>query len=110
MLQKETVDGLKDEPCGKDAVGGCAGLCRHVLHCQNRAFVMFPFSVHYTECLITKINKANLDPVSLYNVNQLVAMLSREEQKIPEQEDDETLYKEKLIKVRRGRDGRGWRD
>ena len=30
MLQKESVDGPKDEPCGKDAVGGCAGLCRYI--------------------------------------------------------------------------------
>ena len=56
------------------------------------------------------INKANLDPISLYSVNRLEAMLGHEEQEIPEQEDDETMYKEKLIKVRRGRDGRGWKD
>ena len=27
MLQKETADGLKDEPCGTEAAAGCAGLC-----------------------------------------------------------------------------------
>lgn len=30
LLQKETVDGLKDEACGKDAMEGCAGLCRYL--------------------------------------------------------------------------------
>ena len=30
MLQKESAEGLRDEPCGKDADNGCAGLCKYV--------------------------------------------------------------------------------
>ncbi len=28
MLQKETMEGLKDEECGRDVVDGHAGLCQ----------------------------------------------------------------------------------
>ena len=55
--------------------------------------------MHYTEYLVTKINKAHLDPISLYAVNNLEAMLGREEQQVPEKEENEAVYKEKLIKV-----------
>ncbi|KAL5466679.1 hypothetical protein EMCRGX_G030823 [Ephydatia muelleri] len=83
LLQKETVDGLKDEACGKDAMEGCAGLC----------------SVHYIEYLVTKINKTHLDPISLYDVHSLEAMLARDELPALEKKDDsEDAYKEKLIK------------
>ena len=55
---------------------------------------------HYTEYLVTKINKAPLDPISLYAVNNMEAMLTREEQPPLEKgDDDEATYKEKLIKV-----------
>lgn len=57
--------------------------------------------VHYKEYLVSKINKEHLDPISLYNVNQLQAMLSREdkEQLAQEEEEEEEEYKKRLIKV-----------
>ena len=30
LLQKETMEGLKDEECGRDVVDGHAGLCEYV--------------------------------------------------------------------------------
>ena len=57
-------------------------------------------SVHYIEYLITKINKAHLDPISLYDVHSLDAMLARCELPALERKDDmEDEYKKKLIKV-----------
>ena len=58
-------------------------------------------SVHYIEYLVTKINKAHLDPISLYDVHGLQAMLARWELPALEirKDDSEDVYKKKLIKV-----------
>lgn len=59
--------------------------------------------VHYKEYLVNKINKAKLDPVELYNTQQVKLILKREEvEQIPDQEDDEEDddYKARLIEVK----------
>ena len=68
--------------------------------CQGDfTYVLFP-SVHYKEYLVTKINKTHLDPISLYDVHGLEAMLTREEMPALEKKDErEDVHKEKLIKV-----------
>ena len=58
-------------------------------------------SVHYKEYLVNIINQNGLDPVTIYELNQIKAMLTREEIDVPEQEDDEEekQYRERLIQV-----------
>lgn len=59
--------------------------------------------MHYKEYLVNKINKAKLDPVELYNTQQVKLILKREEvEQIPDQEDDEEDddYKARLIEVK----------
>ena len=47
------------------------------------------------------INKNGLDPVTIYELGPIKAMLAREEMAVPEQEDDEEdqQYRERLIQV-----------
>ena len=68
--------------------------------CQGDfTYVLFP-SVHYKEYLVTKINKTHLDPISLYDVHGLEAMLTREEMLVLERKYySEDEYKERLMKV-----------
>ncbi|XP_043914761.1 E3 ubiquitin-protein ligase RNF31 isoform X2 [Protopterus annectens] len=61
MEQKEYPDGLRDEPCGKEATDGYAGLCK----------------VHYQEYLVSLINAHSLDPAVLYEVEELEVVLRR---------------------------------
>lgn len=61
MEQKEVLDGLKDEPCGKETTDGYAGLCK----------------VHYQEYLVSLINAHSLDPSVLYEVDELEIVLGR---------------------------------
>ena len=101
MLQKETVDGPKDEAWGVDAMDSCVGLCWYVSLYMwgDFTYVLFP-SVHYKEYLVTKINKTHLDPISLYDVHGLEAMLTREEMLVLERKYySEDEYKERLMKV-----------
>lgn len=59
--------------------------------------------MHYKEYLVNKINKAKLDPVELYNTQQVKLILKREEvEQIPDEDDDEGEddYKAKLIEVK----------
>lgn len=59
--------------------------------------------MHYKEYLVNKINKAKLDPVELYNPQQVKLILKREEvEQIPDQDDDEgdDDYKARLIEVK----------
>lgn len=59
--------------------------------------------MHYKEYLVNKINKAKLDPVELYNTQQVKLILKREEvDQIPDEDDDEGEddYKAKLIEVK----------
>jgi hypothetical protein len=84
MLQKELVDKLVDEPCGDPVKDGHAGLCEK----------------HYKEYLVDRINKAQLDPLPLYEKDgNIEIILKREEKPVPEKEEDETddHYKQRLI-------------
>ncbi|XP_054667929.1 E3 ubiquitin-protein ligase RNF31 isoform X2 [Grus americana] len=61
LEQKETPAGLRDEPCGREAPPGQAGLCRG----------------HYTEYLVRLINENRLDPARLYTPAELRAAAER---------------------------------
>ena len=60
---------------------------------------------HYKEYLVDKINKAKLDPITIYETIKIKLMLSRDALEVPDKEDvdgeeeDEDTYKERLIKV-----------
>jgi hypothetical protein len=57
--------------------------------------------VHYKEYLVNIINEHGLDPVTIYDINKIKLMLTRDEKEVPEQEEDEDdqQYREKLIQV-----------
>jgi hypothetical protein len=57
--------------------------------------------VHYKEYLVNIINKHGLDPVTIYDINKIKLMLTRDKKEVPEQEGDEDdqQYREKLIQV-----------
>lgn len=63
------------------------------------------FRTHYKEYLVDKINKAKLDPITIYETVKIALILTREEMDVPgkEEEDgveeDEADYRERLIKV-----------
>ncbi|XP_064359403.1 E3 ubiquitin-protein ligase RNF31 isoform X2 [Dromaius novaehollandiae] len=61
LEQKETAAGLRDEPCGKEAPPGHAGLCL----------------AHYKEYLVRVINERRLDPAPLYSLPELRAAAER---------------------------------
>ncbi|KAM3940223.1 E3 ubiquitin-protein ligase RNF31 isoform 1-T2 [Leptodactylus fuscus] len=85
MEQKETIDGLRDEACGKQTALGYAGLCES----------------HYKEYLVSRINSSSLDPCILYNLDETVTVCRRYLQKYPTQEinEDDVTYKERLLQV-----------
>ncbi|XP_078501084.1 E3 ubiquitin-protein ligase RNF31 isoform X2 [Lissotriton helveticus] len=87
LEQKEGVDRLKDEPCGKVTEAGNAGLCES----------------HYKEYLVRLINNHTLDPATLYDLNELLIAYSRylppgAPQKAPA-EDDQIYYARLLRKL-----------
>ncbi|XP_013911248.1 PREDICTED: E3 ubiquitin-protein ligase RNF31-like [Thamnophis sirtalis] len=89
MEQKETLDGLKDEPCGKETPAGYAGLCE----------------AHYKEYLVSLINSHALDPAVYYTLQEVEIVCRRHltaAQLIPRgpTEDDEA-YRRRLIQVLR---------
>lgn len=63
------------------------------------------FRTHYKEYLVDKINKAKLDPITIYETPKIKLILQREEMDVPEKEEedgaeeDEEDYRERLIKV-----------
>ncbi|XP_072777408.1 E3 ubiquitin-protein ligase RNF31-like [Taeniopygia guttata] len=59
--QKEFGVTLRDEPCGRDTAPGQAGLCRG----------------HYSEYLVSLINRHGLDPAPLYDPEELRAAAQR---------------------------------
>ncbi|XP_066460125.1 E3 ubiquitin-protein ligase RNF31 [Eleutherodactylus coqui] len=85
MEQKETIDGLRDEACGKQTALGYAGLCES----------------HYKEYLVSRINALSLDPCILYDLEETVTVCKRYLQKCPTQEanEDDIAYKERLMNV-----------
>ena len=51
-----------------------------------------------------KINKAKLDPITIYETRKIQVMLTRDGLEVPEKEDaaeeeEEATYRERLIKV-----------
>ena len=56
---------------------------------------------HYKEYLVDKINSNKLDPLVLYDDDQIKRILEREEKAIPqkEEEDNDEQYRQKLIEV-----------
>ena len=103
MLQKEKPNGLTDEECGNPSPEGMAGLCTLVLtlnlHYQLCCTLLH--RTHYKEYLVNKINSNKLDPLVLYEDNQIERILDREEKPIPQKEEDDTdeQYRQKLIEV-----------
>ncbi|CAJ0933700.1 unnamed protein product [Ranitomeya imitator] len=112
MEQKETIDGLTDEACGKQTVHGYAGLCEP--DSRNREFAnsdctvsdnndamysAFPRS-HYKEYLVSQINNLALDPCVLYDLEETITVCKRYLQKCPNREisEDDITYKERLVK------------
>ncbi|XP_030043168.1 E3 ubiquitin-protein ligase RNF31 isoform X2 [Microcaecilia unicolor] len=84
MEQKETLTGLKDEPCGKETPMGYAGLCQS----------------HYKEYLVRLINSDSLDPVLLYDLPEAEIVCKRYLLAVPQRaagEDDRT-YRTRLLK------------
>ena len=63
------------------------------------------FRTHYKEYLVDKINKAKLDPITIYETVKIKLMLSRDGLEVPDKEDadgeeeDDDTYRERLIKV-----------
>ncbi|KAM5193038.1 E3 ubiquitin-protein ligase RNF31 isoform 1-T4 [Mantella aurantiaca] len=85
MEQKETLDGMNDEACGKQTVVGYAGLCES----------------HYKEYLVSRINAHSLDPCVLYDLEEAVTVCKRYLHGCPPKEDheDDAAYKNHLIQV-----------
>ncbi|XP_013410818.1 uncharacterized protein LOC106173998 [Lingula anatina] len=61
MEQKETVDGLKDEFCGRQVPPRYAGLCE----------------IHYKEYLVSLINRHHIDPLIILSLNEIKVVLGR---------------------------------
>uniref|UniRef100_A0A8C5SYM5 RING-type domain-containing protein n=1 Tax=Laticauda laticaudata TaxID=8630 RepID=A0A8C5SYM5_LATLA len=89
MEQKETLDGLKDEPCGKETPAGYAGLCE----------------AHYKEYLVSLINSHALDPAIFYTLQEVEIVCRRHltaAQLLPRgPAEDEEAYRRRLIQVLR---------
>ncbi|XP_058036293.1 E3 ubiquitin-protein ligase RNF31 isoform X3 [Ahaetulla prasina] len=89
MEQKETLDGLKDEPCGKETPAGYAGLCE----------------AHYKEYLVSLINSHALDPAVYYTLQEVEIVCRRHltaAQLLPRgPTEDEEAYRRRLIQVLR---------
>ena len=57
---------------------------------------------HYKEYLIFKVNEAKLDPADNMEVDELRAVIMREEKAIPEGDEKDAQYKERLKEVSNG--------
>ena len=63
------------------------------------------FRTHYKEYLVVdKINKAKLDPITIYETVKIKLMLTRDGLQVPDkdvdgEEEDYDTYRERLIKV-----------
>uniref|UniRef100_A0A8C5WDB8 RBR-type E3 ubiquitin transferase n=1 Tax=Leptobrachium leishanense TaxID=445787 RepID=A0A8C5WDB8_9ANUR len=85
MEQKETLEGLTDEACGKMTAPGYAGLCES----------------HYKEYLVSRINALALDPCLHYDVAEAMTVCHRYLATFPEREcnEDEGNYRDRLVRV-----------
>ncbi|XP_064466883.1 E3 ubiquitin-protein ligase lubel-like isoform X2 [Ornithodoros turicata] len=82
--QKETSTGLRDDICGKDVENDMAGLCRK----------------HYVEYLGQLIFRHHVDPLPIFDIDELELVLKRENVRLPSRyrlSEDE--YRAALIKV-----------
>ena len=72
---------------------------------SNNAIIHLNCSKHYKEYLVLLINKAELDPLPMYDTDKIVVILKREEKEVPEREDEtDEEYRARLIKVHVGYD------
>ncbi|GFT84294.1 e3 ubiquitin-protein ligase RNF31, partial [Nephila pilipes] len=85
MEQKETSDGLVDDCCGKETEDGFAGLCR----------------IHYVEYLGQLVNKHKVDPIQIFEVDDLELVLRRANIRLPAKRyrENDVQYRERLIKI-----------
>ncbi|XP_063769714.1 E3 ubiquitin-protein ligase RNF31 isoform X2 [Pseudophryne corroboree] len=85
MEQKEAIDGMRDEACGKQTALGYAGLCES----------------HYKEYLVSRINSLSLDPCVLYDLEETITVCRRYLLVCPPQEvnEDDVNYREHLLRV-----------
>ena len=59
---------------------------------------------HYKEYLVDKINKAKLDPITIYETAKITLMLTRDglevaDKDVDGEEEEDGTYRERLIKV-----------
>lgn len=82
--QKETRDGFKDDVCGRTVEEGTAGLCR----------------MHYVEYLGQLIFKNHIDPLPIFDVDELELVLKRANIRLPSRYKlSDREYQDALIKV-----------
>ncbi|XP_060680369.1 E3 ubiquitin-protein ligase RNF31 isoform X4 [Hemiscyllium ocellatum] len=84
--QRDTSQGLKDEQCGHPSVKGYLGFCK----------------MHFVEFLVELINKNSLDPVLLYNKEEMLIELQRWGVAIPIQhvnEEDKQFTQRLRVKI-----------
>ncbi|GIY94326.1 e3 ubiquitin-protein ligase RNF31 [Caerostris extrusa] len=83
MEQKETTDGMVDDCCGKEVEEGFAGLCR----------------IHYVEYLGQLVNKNKVDPIQIFEIDDLELVLRRANIRLPYKRYRETdaQHREKLV-------------
>ncbi|XP_075531757.1 uncharacterized protein LOC142564583 isoform X1 [Dermacentor variabilis] len=82
--QKETRDGFKDDVCGRTVEEGTAGLCR----------------MHYVEYLGQLIFKNHVDPLPIFDVDELELVLKRANIRLPSRYKlSDREYQDALIKV-----------
>ncbi|XP_068094238.1 E3 ubiquitin-protein ligase RNF31 isoform X1 [Hyperolius riggenbachi] len=85
MEQKETLNGLSDEACGKQTALGYAGLCES----------------HYKEYLVSRINAHFLDPCVLYDLDEAITVCKRYLPVCPPRDDneDDGNFRNRLLHV-----------
>ncbi|CAL1281183.1 unnamed protein product [Larinioides sclopetarius] len=85
MEQKETADGMVDDCCGKEVEEGFAGLCR----------------IHYVEYLGQLVNKNKVDPIQIFDVDDLELVLRRANIRLPYKKYRETddKYRGRLVQL-----------
>lgn len=85
-IQKETPGGLVDTRCNNDVPDHHAGLCRN----------------HYVEYLAALVAKADIDPLSIFDLTDCVQELRRHGHPLPERGpwDTDEIYKNMCAEVR----------
>ncbi|XP_031570397.1 E3 ubiquitin-protein ligase RNF31-like [Actinia tenebrosa] len=83
MEQRETGNGLQDVECGRETPAGYAGLCR----------------LHFKEYLVEKINANLIDPLGMFDINDLEVLINRNDQEPPARKSREKdgPFRERLV-------------